>query len=224
MSQNTNKKLWPVIVYFDLETTGTDTKTARIVEIACQVEGEFYPPVASKVSEEFSEFVNPGIPIPPEASKHNHITDEMVSSAATTKSVLEVFFAHLSSWHRLYYNADIVLVAHNAFRYDARVLYEECNRYAVKIPSFVYIADTFWSHAAVYPEYKGGNSLATLGRYYRVLKGRQPHRALGDIKLLQAVCLAGILKMNLFLELIETRKHLATGMFEVTRPVIKYND
>ncbi|MCM1029401.1 MAG: 3'-5' exonuclease [Pseudoflavonifractor sp.] len=66
----------PMII-FDLETTGTSVTHDRIVEISIiKVNTD-----GSKV--QHSRRVNPGMPIPPEATAVHHITDEMVASEPT---------------------------------------------------------------------------------------------------------------------------------------------
>lgn len=61
------------IVFFDLETTGINPATDRIVEIS-------YLKIHPNGKEESRTYrVNPGIPIPKEASEIHHITDEMVA-------------------------------------------------------------------------------------------------------------------------------------------------
>lgn len=62
------------IIFFDLETTGTSVTHDRIVEISIikvNVDGSVV---------EHSRRVNPGMPIPAEATAVHHITDEMVAS------------------------------------------------------------------------------------------------------------------------------------------------
>ncbi|HET9570119.1 MAG TPA: 3'-5' exonuclease [Bacteroidales bacterium] len=69
------------IVFFDLETTGVNANTDRIVEIA-------YLKVYPNGNEETKTFrVNPGMPIPKEASDIHHITDEDVADAPTFKEI-----------------------------------------------------------------------------------------------------------------------------------------
>lgn len=78
------------IICFDLETTGLDPKTARIMEIAVI---KVHAPDRIK---EWATLINPGIPIPKEASdatrstnRPNGITDELVKDAPTFKSIAE---------------------------------------------------------------------------------------------------------------------------------------
>lgn len=73
-------------VVFDLETTGLDTKTCKIVEIgAVKV-------VNGKIVEKFETFVNPECKIPPDATKVNNITDDMVKDAPTIEKVVPDFY------------------------------------------------------------------------------------------------------------------------------------
>jgi DNA polymerase-3 subunit epsilon len=69
------------LVFFDLETTGVNANTDRIVEIA-------YLKVHPNGNEETKTFrVNPGIPIPKEASDIHHITDEDVANSPSFKEI-----------------------------------------------------------------------------------------------------------------------------------------
>ena len=77
------------LVFVDLETTGINTSVARIVEVTVL---KFYPDGAE---EERSVRVNPGIPIPPVATKVHGITDDEVADKPLfnryAKSLLEFF-------------------------------------------------------------------------------------------------------------------------------------
>jgi DNA polymerase III subunit epsilon len=69
------------LVFFDLETTGVNANTDRIVEIS-------YLKVYPNGNEETKTFrVNPGMPIPKEASDIHHITDEDVENSPTFKEI-----------------------------------------------------------------------------------------------------------------------------------------
>lgn len=74
-------KLTRPLIVFDLETTGTDVMNDRIIEIACVVlmpDGDH----AGNARHERSWRVNPGIPIPEEATKVHGIKDEDVAALA----------------------------------------------------------------------------------------------------------------------------------------------
>jgi DNA polymerase-3 subunit alpha (Gram-positive type) len=86
-------------VVFDIETTGLSKEHDRITEIgAVKV-------INGKVTDSFSTFVNPEIPIPEGITKLTGITNEMVEDAEPIEKVLPKFIEFFS---------DSVLVAHNA--------------------------------------------------------------------------------------------------------------
>lgn len=86
-------------VVFDLETTGFSPTRNRIIEIgAVKVEN-------GKISERFSTFVNPGVPIPLRITEVTSIDDSMVADAPDIETVLPEF---------LKFCEGCVLVAHNA--------------------------------------------------------------------------------------------------------------
>lgn len=69
------------LVFLDLETTGVNVNSDRIVEIS-------YLKVHPNGKEETKTYrVNPGIPIPKEASDIHHITDEDVADCPTFRQV-----------------------------------------------------------------------------------------------------------------------------------------
>ena len=86
-------------VVFDLETTGFVPGHSRIIEIgAVKVEG-------GVITDRFSEFINPGVPIPLEIEKLTSISDSMVKDAPGVEVILPRF---------LQFCDGCVLVAHNA--------------------------------------------------------------------------------------------------------------
>lgn len=69
------------IIFFDLEATGINVNSDRIVEIS-------YLKVSPNGNEENKTYrVNPGIPIPKEASAIHHILDEDVAHCPTFKEI-----------------------------------------------------------------------------------------------------------------------------------------
>ena len=87
---------WLVI---DSETTGLDPAVDRIVELAAVVFR------GGEVVSRMGMLVNPGRPIPEEATDVHHITDAMVADAPTLEEIGERFLAHVASHE--------VLVAYN---------------------------------------------------------------------------------------------------------------
>ncbi len=99
-------------VVFDIETTGFSPVHNRIIEIgAVKVSG-------GKLTDRFSTFVNPDVPIPFEIEKLTGIRDDMVMEYPRIDVVLPQF---------LEFCADCVLVAHNA-NFDMSFIMENCRR------------------------------------------------------------------------------------------------
>jgi DNA polymerase-3 subunit epsilon len=69
---------------FDLETTAANPEEARIVQFAFAFVG------GGKPTEATAGLVNPGIPIPPEATAINGITDEMVADAMSERDAVRI--------------------------------------------------------------------------------------------------------------------------------------
>lgn len=74
------------VVVFDLETTGFDAKSCKIIEIgAVKI-------VKGSIVETFQSLINPGIEIPQEITNLTHIDNEMVENAPTIEQVLPDFY------------------------------------------------------------------------------------------------------------------------------------
>ncbi|MBE5950288.1 MAG: PolC-type DNA polymerase III [Lachnospiraceae bacterium] len=111
-------------VVFDIETTGFDKEEDKIIEIgAIKV-------VNGEITEKFSAFINPKIPIPAKIEELTHISDEMVVDAPEIDVVLPQF---------LEFCKDCVLVAHNAV-FDAGFI--EVNAVKLGLPFNYTIVDT----------------------------------------------------------------------------------
>lgn len=99
-------------VVFDIETTGFSPVYNRIIEIgAVKMEG-------GRITDRYSSFVNPDVPIPFEIEKLTGINDEMVIDAPMIDVVLPQF---------LDFCQDAVLVAHNA-NFDMSFIMENVQR------------------------------------------------------------------------------------------------
>ena len=111
-----DKKDLPVI--FDLETTGTDVREANVVQIAA-VTAVFQPDGKAKASTLFSSMVNPGMPIPKEASEIHGITDEEVKWSPSQRRALETFSVILQN---LSLDYNVILAGQNIERYDVPII------------------------------------------------------------------------------------------------------
>lgn len=109
-------------VVFDIETTGFFPVTNRIIEIgAVRVEN-------GQITDRFSTFVNPEVPIPFEIEKLTGINDGMVLDADTIEAVLPRF---------LEFVGDAALVAHNA-NFDVGFIKENAKRQNIPV-DFTYV-------------------------------------------------------------------------------------
>ncbi|MDY5541867.1 MAG: PolC-type DNA polymerase III, partial [Lachnospiraceae bacterium] len=94
-----NQSLRDTYVVFDIETTGFSSLKNRIIEIgAVKV-------MNGVITDKYSTFINPEVPIPFEIEKLTGINDEMVITAPTVDQVLPDFME---------FCRDAVMVAHNA--------------------------------------------------------------------------------------------------------------
>jgi DNA polymerase-3 subunit alpha (Gram-positive type) len=106
------QSLGDTCVVFDLETTGLSNITCKIIEIgAVKVEH-------GKITDRYSTFVNPKVPIPMNIEKLTDITDRDVENAPDIDQVLPEF---------LEFCGDAVMVAHNA-DFDMGFIGRECAR------------------------------------------------------------------------------------------------
>ena len=106
-------------VVFDLETTGFSPIKDKIIEIgAVKVEH-------GEITEKFSTFVNPKIPIPFQITQLTSITDQMIMNAPDIENVLPQFLEFIG---------DAALVAHNA-SFDVSFIEQNC-RYQDIQPDF----------------------------------------------------------------------------------------
>jgi DNA polymerase-3 subunit epsilon len=106
-------KLDRPLCVFDLEATGTDVMQDRIVDV-CIVRYE-----ADGTQSVFSSLVNPGVPIPPEATAIHKISDAMVAAEPSLKDLAPKLLEILDG-------AD--LAGFNAARYDIPLLNNELKR------------------------------------------------------------------------------------------------
>ncbi len=155
------------LIYYDTETTGVRSETDRIIEIAA------YDPVQER---EFEMLINPGVPIPKEASAIHGISDEMVAEAAN--------FAEVGSQFIAFCEGDVALVAHNNDNFDRHFLVNECKRHEIELPDFDMVDSLKW--ARKYRPDLPRHSLQYLRQIYG-FEENNAHRALDDVRILYQV-------------------------------------
>jgi DNA polymerase-3 subunit epsilon len=106
------------IAFFDLETTGVNLSTDRIIEVAII---KILPDGTRQVKR---KLLNPGIPIPPETTAIHGITDEMVKDAPSFKQCGNELKQFIE-------NCD--MGGYNSNRFDIPILMEEFLRAGMEV-------------------------------------------------------------------------------------------
>jgi len=169
-------------VVFDLETTGFSPKKNRIIEIgAVKVRG-------GEITERFSTFVNPQIPIPFDIEELTGIRDDMVIDAPLIGEILPEFMEFCKG---------CVMVAHNA-EFDMSFIQKNCED--LHLACDFTVADTVAMARFLLPQlnrYKLDTVAKAVG-----VSLENHHRAVDD-----AACTAEIFVK--FIEMFESR-HITT--------------
>lgn len=159
------------VVFFDLETTGTNISSDRIVEISIV---KLHPDghVVEKTRR-----LNPGMPIPAEATAIHHITDEDVADEPTFKQVA-------ASLAQLLTGCDIA--GFNSNRFDIPLLDAEFERAGI---DFDFSRARFIDVQTIYHK-KEPRTLVAAYRYYCGKELEGAHGALADTRATMEVLLA----------------------------------
>jgi DNA polymerase-3 subunit epsilon len=156
-------KLKRPIIFFDLETTGVEISTSRVVQIACiKINIDGY-------TDERNILINPTIPIPKEATEVHNITDEMVKDAP--------FFSQMAkSIYSFFKDCDIA--GYNSDSYDVPLLCEEFNRVSMVFLDWDYnLVDVLKYERLLRP-----NKLADVYKRYTGKELEGSHNAINDVK------------------------------------------
>jgi DNA polymerase-3 subunit epsilon len=151
------------IIFFDLETTGVEINTARIVQIACIKIN------ADGSKEEKEILINPTIPIPKDASEVHGITDEMVKDAPKFFNIAKSLFSFFEGCDIAGYNSD---------SYDLPLLCEEFGRCNIEFPTWeVNLIDVLKYERLLNP-----NNLASVYKRYTGKELDGAHNAMNDVR------------------------------------------
>lgn len=210
--------LWESIanefVVFDVETTGLNPRSDRIIEIGAVLFNKSDYRATGEINT-FQIFLNPGMPIPKEATAINKITDSMVADGASEYEGLTKFFDFVSDRDVYAYNAkfdkDFILeTAKRCGFYD-----EDFSFKPIDILSPIrkkFRVDDSWRGVAP-PSFK----LKTLAKHWGI-DGKGAHRAVKDsvmamqvhVRFMQKLCIeqniAADIEINRLQEEIETLK------------------
>jgi DNA polymerase-3 subunit epsilon len=154
-------------IYYDTETTGIKANKDRIIEIAA------YDPVRKAY---FEKLINPGCPIPPEATAIHHITDEMVASAPS--------FAQVGVEFTQFCEGDVILIAHNNDGFDMHFLRYEFERHTLQMPAWKFLDSLKWARR--YRPDLPRHTLQFLREIYGIA-ANNAHRALDDVIILHQI-------------------------------------
>ncbi|MBN2410062.1 3'-5' exonuclease [candidate division KSB1 bacterium] len=163
------------MVFFDLETTGLDQDIDRIVQFA------FLKVFPDKHHEEWTELVNPGIPIPREASSVHNITDEMVRDKPGFSHYAPKIKAYLDSCD---------LSGFNIARFDVPFLQSEMTRHGQPLDlNNMKIVD-----AQTIFHKKEPRTLSAAYRFYCDGEHEDAHDAMSDVRVTLEVLSAQLYK------------------------------
>ena len=151
------------LVFFDLESTGLDVKNDRIVQFA------FLRVNPDRTRDEWMELVNPGVPIPEEASRVHNITNQMVADKPQFKEFAASVLEFLE-------NCD--LAGFNIARFDVPFLQAEMVRAGVPLDlKNVRLVDS----QIIYHKNEPRN-LSAAYRFYCDGDHIDAHDAMGDVR------------------------------------------
>ncbi|MDE6498980.1 MAG: 3'-5' exonuclease [Muribaculaceae bacterium] len=159
------------LVFFDLETTGTNITHDRIVEIS------FVKLMPDGTVIEKSRRINPEMPIPAEATAVHHITDEDVAGEPTFAMVAKSLAQHFEGCDFAGFNSN---------RFDLPLLDQEFNRVGVE---FDFSRAHFVDVQTIYHK-REPRTLVAAYKYYCDKNLEDAHSALADTRATYEVLLA----------------------------------
>ena len=167
VSGKSEEPLDGTFICFDIETTGLSANRDKITEIgAVKVE-------SGQITDTFSTFANPGMPIPAKITELTGITDAMVKDAPSQSEAVSAF---------LEFAGDNVLVAHNA-PFDTSFIRKACENMNREY-NYTSI-DTVAISRAILTDIKNCK-LDTVAKYLR-LGDFNHHRATDDAEMLARI-------------------------------------
>ncbi len=154
-------------IFYDTETTGIRADKDRVIELAA------YDPVNNK---SFERLINPGCPIPAEATAIHKITNEMVAESPDFGQVVQEFIQ--------FCEGEVVLIAHNNDGFDVHFMRNEFNRCSLQMPPWLFLDSLKWARR--YRKDLPRHTLQFLRETYGIA-ANNAHRALDDVIVLENV-------------------------------------
>ncbi len=160
------------IIYYDLETTGTNVNFDRMIEIAAYKEN---------TNTYYHKLVNTDYPIHPKASEVNGITHDMIKNKKYFKDLIDDFEDFMFS-----NNLNIIyLISHNNYNFDRYILKCEYKRVNRDFPNNIIFVDTLPISRYLFPKLKN-HKLGTLLELFNI-KTENQHEALDDVNSLYKI-------------------------------------
>lgn len=150
------------LVFFDIESTGTNIATDKIVEIYFK---KVYP---DETEDDLHLLINPGRKIPQEASDIHGITDEMVNTKPTFDQVAGLIWDYIN-------NCD--LAGYNIRKFDIPMLGQELNLCNCNLDlTGINIIDSYDIVVKEYPR-----TLSAMFKHYVGIDFEKAHQASSDV-------------------------------------------
>lgn len=174
----------PTFIMFDIESTGLQTHTDRIVSIAFK---------DTKTNEEFYEEVWPEVPSSSFAEKVHGLNMAHLSKKPRWSEVGPRVWNWLLERQKRSADTRLILVGHNARRFDAKMLGYELRR-LVNLPRAVgpiFVADTMIIARDLYPQtVLASKKQVSIYEHLFRTQPTQQHSAIGDVRALLRIARA----------------------------------
>jgi DNA polymerase-3 subunit epsilon len=164
------------LIFFDIESTGIDPAKDRIVQIALAKYGPGWTMIDSR-----EYLVNPGIPIPPDATAVHGITNADVANKPSFASIAKEVVAFIDGCD---------LGGFNILRYDVPMLAEELGRCGIEFPA----SDIRFVDAQTIFFRKEERTLGAAYKFYCNQQLENAHSAMADAQATKEVFLAQLQK------------------------------
>ena len=158
------------LIWYDLETTGLNSKTDKIIEIA----------LVDDDGRRFESYINPECPIPPKITQLTGITNENCNQVLSIKYILPAIKTFIEDRPP----ENIYLIAHNNHNFDEKFLREAFRTVFNEEIKYNFL-DTLKLFKILKPNLPS-YSLKNLSTYFNI-NIVQDHRALSDIFLLKQI-------------------------------------
>lgn len=182
MTQDSKPAFW----IFDVESTGIDVVNDRIVQVVAGIANR-----QGEIIEHREWFINPGIPVPKEASDVHGFSDEFLQANGSDPAIALGEFYDYHGRH-----CELPLVAYNA-SFDISMMHYELIRHGISdswggwVKESVEIFDPYVVDRGMDRYRKGGRKLFNVAEHYRIAFDPDAlHNAKADVELTAKVAVA----------------------------------